>query len=76
MSRCPPAQMLLIGFSTHRGDFRWRLWLLIDRIDEVFAAAQRRAFASHHCVTRAAHGRWSTMTAIRSRVRFGIAIRY
>jgi hypothetical protein len=23
------------------GDFRWRPWLLIERIDEVFAAAQR-----------------------------------
>jgi hypothetical protein len=23
------------------GEFRWRLWLLIERIDEVFAAAQR-----------------------------------
>jgi hypothetical protein len=28
-------------FQYPPGDFRWRLWLLIERVDEVFAAAQR-----------------------------------
>jgi hypothetical protein len=28
-------------FQYPPGDSRWRLWLLIERVDEVFAAAQR-----------------------------------
>jgi hypothetical protein len=28
-------------FQYPPGDFRWRLWLLIERVDEVFAAAQK-----------------------------------